>query len=151
MKKAIALLAVVIVFCGVLTGCSSEYKSGSYRAEFADFDEHGWKEYVDVVIDDGAVTELTFGAIDTNGNDKSEDADCREIMEMLDGTYPQKFYSDIVNQYLESGKLDSVATVAGATISTDNFRILMEALEENFSTGDTETHVVEKAVSSKSK
>lgn len=151
MKKVLFLLAVMLLACGVLVGCGAEYKDGVYHAEFAEFDDHGWKEYVDVQVDGGKVTVLSFDGVNADGAKKSEDETYRSTMDSISGTYPAKFYSDIVNQYLESGKLKDVATVAGATVSTDHFRQLMHALEENFSTGDTSVRIVDNTASSKSK
>ena len=72
-------------------------------------------------------------------------------MQSVEGTYPAKFYADITNQYLESGKLKDVATVAGATVSTNNFKTLMQALDENMKNGNTTVVVVNETSSSKSK
>lgn len=151
MKKAFAVFCMLVFALGTLTGCSSSYKDGLYHAEFSDYDEHGWKEYVDVQVTDGSVTVLTFDGIDADGNKKSEDETYRSTMESVEGTYPAKFYADITNQYLESGKLANVATVAGATVSTGHFKQLMGALEKNFSSGDTTACVVQYTASSASK
>lgn len=151
MKKALAVLTLIFVVLSVFTGCSSAYKDGSYHAEFSDFDEHGWKEYVDVTVTDGKVSALIFDGVDADGNKKSEDETYRSDMDTVEGTYPAKFYADITNQYLEAGKLKDVATVAGATVSTGHFQALMGALETNFSTGDTTVRIVDSSTASKSK
>lgn len=151
MKKALTALAVFVLAFSFLTGCGAQYKDGIYHAEFADYDEHGWKEYVDVQVEGEKVTVLTFDGINAEGKLKSSDESYRSSMESVEGTYPSKFYSDITNQYLESGKLKEVATVAGATISTDHFKTLMAALESNFTSGNTSECIVDASASSKSK
>lgn len=145
MRKAASVLALLLVFCIGFAGCSTSYEDGVYHAEFADYDSHGWKEYVDVEVQGNTVTVLTFDGVNADGEKKSEDEDYRASMEPVKGTYPAKFYNDIVNQYLESGDLDEVATVAGATLSTNNFRTLMLALEDSMKSGDTTPIVVESA------
>ena len=48
----------------LMTGCSSAgYRDGSYRAEAADFDQSGWKDYVQLTVSDGKVTEIEYDAI----------------------------------------------------------------------------------------
>ena len=93
------------------------------------------------------MTVLTFDGINAEGDKKSEDESYRASMEPVKGTYPAKFYTDIINQYLETGKLDDVTTVAGATLSTDNFRTLMLALEESMKSGDTTPVIVDSSSS----
>ena len=64
-------------------------------------------------------------------------------MESFNGTYPAKYDKDLINQFLQSGSADSVDTVAGATISTNNFKTLVVAAMKNAVDGNTETAVVE--------
>ena len=147
MKKAVSILVILLSIFGLMTGCSAEYQDGVYHAEFSDYDSHGWKEYVDVQVQDNTVTVLNFDGINADGDKKSEDESYRSSMESVKGTYPAKFYTDIINQYLETGKLDDVTTVAGATLSTNNFCTLMLALESSMESGDTTPVIVESFVS----
>ena len=143
MRKAASVFALLLAVCIGFAGCSTSYKDGVYHAEFEDYDNHGWKEYVDVEVQDNTVTVLTFDGVNADGEKKSEDEDYRASMEPVKGTYPAKFYTDIINQYLETGNLDDVATVAGSTLSTDHFRTLMLALEASMKSGDTTPIMVE--------
>ena len=147
MKKAVSILVVLFSVFALMTGCRADYQDGVYHAEFQDYDSHGWKEYVDVQVEGNQVTVLTFDGINAEGDKKSEDESYRTSMEPVKGTYPAKFYTDIINQYLETGKLDDVTTVAGATLSTDNFRTLMLALEESMKSGDTTPVIVDSSSS----
>lgn len=151
MKKLLAISTLLVVALSFLTGCTPDYKDGVYHAEFANFDSHGWKEYVDVQVSGNTVTVLTFDGVDVDGKLKSADESYRSNMQSVEGTYPAKFYADITNQYLESGKLKDVATVAGATVSTNNFKTLMQALDENMKNGNTTVVIVNETSSSKSK
>ncbi|MEG0803707.1 MAG: hypothetical protein RSF90_01995 [Pygmaiobacter sp.] len=149
MKKLISIFALLLMVLSLCTACSPQYKDGVYHAEFSAFDEHGWKEYVDVQVADGKVIVLTFDGVNVESKKKSEDEASRSNMEPVEGTYPAKFYADITNQYLESGKLKDVDTVAGATVSTDNFKTLMNALDKNMKDGTTAVLIVEQSVNSK--
>ena len=58
-----------------MTGCSpADYRDGSYRAEAADFDQSGWKDYVQLTVSGGKVTEIEYDALNReDGRKKSED------------------------------------------------------------------------------
>jgi len=148
MKKKASVFAAFLLALVLFAGCGASYKDGVYHAEFKDYDSHGWKEYVDVQVDGNKVTVLTFDGVNADGAKKSEDEDYRASMEPVKGTYPAKYYADIVNQYLESQKYKDVTTVAGATVSTNNFKTLMAALESNMKSGDTTAVIVDATASS---
>ena len=53
------LFAVCCFLPALMTGCSpADYRDGSYRAEAADFDQSGWKDYVQLTVSGGKVTEI---------------------------------------------------------------------------------------------
>lgn len=143
MIKTLALCGVLLFAIGPMTAETPVLQNGVYHAEFSDYDEHGWKEYVDVQVTDGTVTVLTFDGVNAEGELKSLDESYKSSMRSVTSTWPGKFYTDITNQYLENGKLSDVDTVAGATLSTDRFVVLMSALEENFRTGDIDPRIVD--------
>ena len=61
MKKNGLLLAVLLAALA-FTGCgSTKYQDGSYRAEAADFDQHGWKEFLDITVTGGKITSVEIG------------------------------------------------------------------------------------------
>ena len=67
-------------------------------------------------------------------------------MEAIVGTYPAKYNKDLINQFIESGKVTSVDIVAGATESTGNFKTLIIAAMECAVNGTAETVIVENIV-----
>ena len=64
-------------------------------------------------------------------------------MEQMVGTYPAKYNKDLINQFLESGKITSVDIVAGATESTGNFKTLIVEAMKSANSGSTEVVIVE--------
>lgn len=48
MKRFIAVLLVVLATACLVTGCSSGMNDGTYKAQFKDYDDHGWKDYVSI-------------------------------------------------------------------------------------------------------
>ena len=153
MKKFIKLMAVVIcVFA--FTACSeasfTNLQDGTYRAEYKNFDVYGWKDYIEVTVENGEISELVFDAVNIeDGSLKSEDENYKSEMEPIVGTYPAKYNADLINQFLESGKISAVDVVAGATQSTCSFKTLLTNIVPNIKEGNTEIVLVDDFVTEK--
>lgn len=149
MKKLISLALIAMFALSAFTGCTEEQlkntglNDGTYRAEFADFDANGWKDYVEVTIADEQLNEVVFDSVNEKGQLKSEDESYKAEMEQMVGTYPAKYNKDLINQFLESGKITTVDIVAGATESTGNFKTLIIEAMANAAEGNTEIEIVE--------
>lgn len=152
MKKIISLALAGALAVGAFTGCTTEQLNtaltdGTYRAEFKDFDRFGWKDFVEVTISDGELSEVVYDSVNEDGTKlKSEDESYKAEMESIVGTYPAKYNKDLINQFIESGKVTSVDIVAGATESTGKFKTLIVAAMQNATSGDTETEIVDNLV-----
>ena len=119
MKRFIAVLLVVLATACLMTGCSSGMKDGTYKAQFKDYDDHGWKDYVSITVKDGKITDVDYDSMNADGTKKSEDQAYRESMEPVSKTYPAKFYNP-----------KKVDAVTGATNSSNDFKILaVEAIK----------------------
>ena len=116
MKRFIAVLLVVLATACLMTGCSSGMKDGTYKAQFKDYDDHGWKDYVSITVKDGKITDV--------------DQAYRESMEPVSKTYPAKFYKELEDQLSEKQDPKKVDAVTGATNSSNDFKILaVEAIK----------------------
>ena len=142
---AAALVGLLLLFAFAAAGCDTQktYVDGSYRAEFADFDSYGYKDFLEITVQGGRVTAVTFNGVDAQGGLKSDDAAYRENMEKIQGTNPSKYSADVINQYLEQLDIKKVDIVAGATYSTNCFKALFFALEANMLKGDQTLVVVQ--------
>ena len=154
MKKIISLLLAAALCLGTLTACTDDtlknLKDGQYRAEYKNFDVYGWKDYIEVTVENGEVTALVFDGINQETSAlKSEDESYKSQMEPIVGTYPAKYNKDLINQFMESGKISAVDVVAGATQSTGSFKTLMLALVPSLKKGETETVLVDDFVTKK--
>ena len=151
MKRLVSCLLAMVLAAGALTGCSTREIStgttlvdGTYKAEFRDYDANGWKDYVELTVKDGELYEVVYDSASEKGTKlKSEDEGYKADMEAIVGTYPAKYSKDLINQFLESGKVTAVDIVAGATESTGNFKTLVMAVMKAAADGDTETVIVE--------
>lgn len=143
-RFAKALLAVVCCVA-VLAGCKPDtvYADGRYTAEFQDYDSYGYKDYMRVTVEDGAITALEYNAVNAEGLLRTQDEKYRQNMESVNETYPEKYTADLVNQFMESQDISKLDAVAGATWSSDSFKALFTALQASMAAGDTSTQLVE--------
>lgn len=142
--KRIACLLIAVAMLFVFASCggnTSTLKDGTYRAKQAE-EEYGWSEFVEITVKDGKISNVVFDAEKATGELKSEDAAYRESMEPVSGTYPAKFYPELEAQLLDKQDIKKVEVVTGATVSTNRFIILVDALKENMQTGDTTEKIV---------
>jgi major membrane immunogen (membrane-anchored lipoprotein) len=146
MKKLSLILVLVLVVCAV-TACTGEIKivDGTYRAEYSDFDQQGYKEFIEITFEDGLVTKIVADAVSgIDGSLKSESEEIKAAMEPVVGTFPAKYYQDLINQYIQNPTADSIDIVAGATSSSNSFISLMKALEKAVRAGNTEPVVIDR-------
>lgn len=144
MRRFMAVLLVAL-FCGfALFACSSEteYKDGTYRAEYSAYDTYGYKAYLVVTVQGGVVTAMEFDAVMEDGSLKSQDENYQKDMESVQGTYPAKYSADLVNQYLTTKNINEVDDIAGATEASQSFKSLFAALEPSMISGNTATVVI---------
>lgn len=142
MKKLISIICVVCLCAVAFVACGdnkASLKDGTYRAEYTDFDEHGWKEYAVVTVKDGKISDVDFDSVNKDGGRKSENEAYREAMEPVANTYPGKFYPELEAQLKEKQDPAKIETVAGATVSTNAAKELAKALVSNMQNGDTAT------------
>ncbi len=143
--RKLSLILIIFMAISLLVACTGtiEIKDGTYRAEYSDYDQQGYKEFIEITFENGRVTHLVADAINgVDGTLKSESVEIKDAMEPVAGTYPAKYYKDLINQYLENSSVDKVDIVAGATASSANFIELMKALEKAVRAGNTDTVVV---------
>ena len=145
MKKLV--IALIFVFISVILLSSCEVKvrldDGVYRVEMSEYDENGYKDFVEFTIEDGIVTEITADAVHKkDGSLKTSSQEIKKSMEKLSGTYPEKFYSDLVNKYIGSLGEDT-DVIAGATISSKNFFKMMDFAKNAAINADSSIKVVE--------
>ena len=154
MKKIIKAMVVAVMCMLAFTACSTDsftnLQDGTYRAEYKDFDVYGWKDYIEITVTDGEISQLVFDSINMDGETlKSESESYKNEMEPIVGTYPAKYNADLINQFLESGKISAIDVVAGATQSTGSFKTLLTNIVPNVQGGDTAVVIVDSFVAKK--
>ncbi len=139
--KKIRILLLTLLTALSLAGCGARYQDGSYRAEATDFDQHGWKEFLDVTVKDGKITEVDFDALhETDSRRKSEDMEYQQsYREAGLGTDPADYTIRLEDSLKERQKASEIDAVAGATTSSEHFRTMAGQLQKSMETGNTET------------
>lgn len=126
-----------------------KYKDGSYRAEMAEFDANGYKEYVEIEVKNGYVTVTAYGSVDADGQLKTadtklyEDYKATESSALTAAEYDQK----IIKSFNSANQsVLEMENIAGATISTNNFKIMLgQLLYYNASQGNHIVLIVQNA------
>jgi len=88
-KRILAVGISAFLVAGLFVGCGSnennsaknnkatteaatkeaKYKDGEYHAEQADFADNGWKETVDITVEDGKIVSANWNAVHKDGGD----------------------------------------------------------------------------------
>ncbi len=139
------LILMLAVFC--LQGCGQSadgLKDGYYTAEMSEFNDynHGWKEYITISVTGGNVVSVEYNARNASGFIKSWDMSYMRIMDMVEGTYPNRYTRAYAAQILKDQNADSIDLVSGASHSFETFSMLAEAVLQQARTGDTSLAIV---------
>lgn len=142
-KKTILFLTAVLSLL-LLSGCSigNKMKDGYYTAEMSDF-SHGWKEYVCILVKNDKIVSAEFNAKDESGFIKAWDNEYMRNMGTVNGTYPNKYTREYVQQLMEGQKGTKVDMVTGATSSGENFEKLISAVIKQAEKGNSAAAIVE--------
>lgn len=124
--KKIFTLFLIFVMSIYLVSCSSGYKDGSYKGENVD-DENGSSMQVEITIKDNKIITCTMIARDSEGNVKDEnygksagDIMYKKAQRAVEGMAK---YPDLL---VETGNIEDVDAVAGATVSGKQFKLAVE-------------------------
>lgn len=153
-KKWVRTVMAVFICLG-LTGCAGgpqsslaqeergPYADGTYTVRMPEYDQDGWREYGAVTVENGYIAEVDYDALNEAGGKKSRDPHYRDEMAVgnavnsLPAAYPEQAYADLIAGF-QAVQYDPqrVDTVAGATVSSQNFKKVMAALMEQVKKGE---------------
>lgn len=104
---------------------------------------HGWQEYLIIQGKGGRIVSAEYNAKNESGFIKAWDNTYMKNMMSRQGTYPNKYTREYVQQLIDRQKNTDVDVVTGASNSGQNFVKLVEAVLEQAAAGDSMTVVVE--------
>lgn len=141
MKKLISGSLIIFLAITLISGCSSEsqdadistdktqeqslYKDGIYNAEAEDYDDHGWKAVVTVIVENGRISNVFFDEIDENGNLKTFEAEYARKMREKSGVSPLKAFHALEESLIDTQNIEELDAVSGATHSSNTFKDLV--------------------------
>ncbi|MEY8339005.1 FMN-binding protein [Lachnospiraceae bacterium 62-35] len=130
-----ALLLLMIV---LLTACGkkAELQDGYYTAQAAQFN-HGWKEYITIMVKGGSIVSVEYNAENPSGFIKSWDNTYMQTMLHSDGTYPNEYTRYYASQLLDGQREDGIDALAGASSSYNSFQKLAASVLEQARRGDS--------------
>lgn len=146
MKKLFSMTALLIFVVMALSACGEEtgLQDGYYTAQAAQFN-HGWKEYVTIMVKDGSIVSVEYNAENPSGFIKSWDNAYMQNMLHSNGTYPNEYTRYYAGQLLGGQGDDTIDALTGATSSYDSFKKLAAAVVEQALLGDSSIVVVDTA------
>ncbi|WP_446899707.1 FMN-binding protein [Clostridium sp. LBM24168] len=153
LSMIISTLIIIVLFAGcggntqtdkntdkanTSTEKSEVLKDGDYKAEAKNFDNRGWKPFVQIQVKDGKVVSARYDCINKEGKYKTEDQDYNKNMaSKTNGMNPVKYSKQLTDDLINKQDASKVDTVTGATESSKIFKELSEKLIDKVKKGDT--------------
>ncbi len=142
-KKTRILLPLILAIFS-FTACSpkTDLQDGYYTAQAAEFN-HGWKEYITIMVKGGAIVSVEYNAENPSGFIKSWDNAYMQTMLHSNGTYPNEYTRYYANQLLEGQGKGSIDALSGASSSHASFQKLAATVLEQARQGDSSIAIVD--------
>lgn len=143
MKRIAAVLLSMLLMTSLLAGCGSQtnLQDGYYTAQASEFN-HGWKEYITILVKGGKIISVEYNAENPSGFIKSWDTAYMQTMLHINGTYPNEYTRYYAGQLLEGQGEGRIDAISGASSSYGSFQILSQAVLEQARKGDSSIAIV---------
>ncbi|MCI8400866.1 MAG: FMN-binding protein [Lachnospiraceae bacterium] len=143
MKRIFAILLSLLLTASLLTACTNQegLQDGYYTAQVSDFN-HGWKEYITILVKGGAIVSVEYNAENASGFIKSWDNAYMQSMLHINGTYPNEYTRYYAGQLLEGQGEGNIDAISGASSSHATFQMLARAVLEQARKGDSSIALV---------
>lgn len=145
-----SILALGLVACGDSSSSSSSSSAssssaslaagskpdGTYTAKvddaFAQDLGNGWVDQLTVTYKDGKIISAEFASYNAEGTSKENDSTYP-----MSNPAPSVWMEELDKNIVEASSPEDIITVAGASTSSENARILLAGIEENGIAGET--------------
>lgn len=143
MRQIAAVLLSMLLMTSLLAGCGSQtnLQDGYYTAQASEFN-HGWKEYITILVKGGKIISVEYNAENPSGFIKSWDTAYMQTMLHINGTYPNEYTRYYAGQLLEGQGEGRIDAISGASSSYGSFQILSQAVLEQARKGDSSIAIV---------
>ena len=137
----VLLAAAMILSLGGCGKRTDSLKDGYYTAQAAEYN-NGWKEFVTLCISNGEVVSVEYNAKNASGYIKSWDMAYMRRMNSIVGTYPNQYTRKYAADFLQTGDVNQIDAIAGASTSYKSFIKLLSSALENAKAGNSEVAIV---------
>lgn len=143
MRRIAAVLLSMLLMTSLLAGCGSQtnLQDGYYTAQASEFN-HGWKEYITILVKGGKIISVEYNAENPSGFIKSWDTAYMQTMLHINGTYPNEYTRYYAGQLLVGQGEGRIDAISGASSSYGSFQILSQAVLEQARKGDSSIAIV---------
>ncbi|MFP3042514.1 FMN-binding protein [Treponema primitia] len=137
------LLVLGLSACSIGKPGGDKLPDGYFTAAAAEFDAHGWKEFITIYIDNNRIVTVEYNAKNASGFLKSWDMEYMRQMNAVTGNYPTKYTRGYAQALLNRQDPNKIDAIAGATDSYKSFKILARAVIDQARAGDKKVAQVE--------
>ncbi len=141
MKKTLLLFIIVSALVFAVSCGSSGVQDGEYSAQTTQ-DEYGWSDTLTVTYSGGELSQVTFESINEEGTKKSTLSADEYPMDPPPSEWIPQMTENIK---MSEGDPEAIEVIAGASISSENAKTMLSAINENANEGNTDTALVEAA------
>ena len=138
-KFLLFTLSLLLLVTPIFSACNNNsevMQDGFFSAVAADFDEHGWKEYVTIFVSNNTIITVEYNAKNASGFIKSWDMEYMRTMNRVDGTYPNEYTRLYANALIKMQSTGGIDAITGATHSHASFIMLADAAIAQAFAGD---------------
>ncbi|TVQ37559.1 MAG: FMN-binding protein [Spirochaetaceae bacterium] len=140
----IALPWLMVAAAVLIVSCARErdetrlegLQDGIYMGSAEYTDGNGWAPFLQLTVEDGAVSSVVFDYVDAGGGFKSQDGAYNLRMKSAAGTSPEEYTLELADR-LTSAQSLPVEAVSGATSSSNWFNQLADAVVARAMAGDS--------------
>ncbi|MGI6695793.1 MAG: FMN-binding protein [Christensenellales bacterium] len=115
----------------------SSLQDGKYTAYASDKDTialMGWRDYMIINVEGGAITDIQIDSLNSTGDLKSQISKSQYPMT----PHPSEWLPELIKQATEAAKGEDIDGITGATISSNAVRNMFDALLEAAASGNTQ-------------
>lgn len=124
----------------VVAGATME--DGTYRLEETDFDDNGWKVFLEITVEDGKIVSVGYDYINDDGLLKSEDEEYQDAMFKVSGKGPKEFTKELSDALVAAQDAKEIDIISGATGSSETFMNYAQQLIQAAQKGETDTIMI---------
>ncbi|KAF0092596.1 MAG: hypothetical protein FD141_780 [Fusobacteria bacterium] len=136
-KIWILLIILIILTAFFMVACSSsnrDLEDGTYKAQvddaYVETEGLGWREFLELTIQDGEIIDVTFNAINEKGQYKTDPG----VYKMIPNP---SIWMPVLEENVKNNEGGKIDALTGATSSSTNAQKLLDAIYKDGMVGQT--------------